>query len=437
MNLRALAVQASVPVFIAANATDRDRVDDLSLDPSIQIATSPRHAHVLMVVGTLCDQDLDSLGRVHDQLPHPRATLFWGAQVVPGLEQCVRVDAGRDPGSTLNALFRQLMRGKRSSEPDLCPDEPPAPWQGRGEYGQGGKGMMGGVPWGRPMAMTDEDLRDGLTLDAYTMQIGPFLPMLPAGLVLSVTLQGDVIQKARVLRLPASPPDLEYELADDAPKPAVVALERRRAARNLRCLARALKILELPALAERARRAATRTEEDTICNLRSLRWLLALSGAMPAIPKGLGVVGRAHAPLLHGSAARASGQAHDWRAGHPAYQQLGFRCVNQQPGDVRARLRQWLIEASQSLELLAGHREQHLGSPRATGSGVGVPSPSIRRAAPAAVMTETDTHVLEDLLPGLEWQEAMLVINSFDADDLARMIVQHHDHDPRPTGKAA
>ena len=57
---------------------------------------------------------------------------------------------------------------------------------------------MGGTPYGRPMAMTGEDVRDGLMLDRYTATIGPFAPMLPPGLALEVTLQGDVIVATEV-----------------------------------------------------------------------------------------------------------------------------------------------------------------------------------------------------------------------------------------------
>src|SRR3546814_16968041 len=96
------------------------------------------------------------------------------------------------------------MTGERRSEDDLLPDEPPVAWRGKGDHGQGGEGMMGGKPYGRPMAMTAEDLRDGLALDAYTACFGPFLPMLPPGLQLELTLQGDVVQSARVRRPPAA-----------------------------------------------------------------------------------------------------------------------------------------------------------------------------------------------------------------------------------------
>ncbi|MCT7094684.1 hypothetical protein, partial [Salmonella enterica] len=54
------------------------------------------------------------------------------------------------------------------------------------------------------MAMTADDLRDGLALDTFTVEVGPFLPTLPAGLVMELTLQGDVIQQARMLRPPVA-----------------------------------------------------------------------------------------------------------------------------------------------------------------------------------------------------------------------------------------
>src|SRR3546814_3144822 len=94
--------------------------------------------------------------------------------------------------------------------------------------------MMGGKPYGRPMAMTDEDLRDGLALDAYTACFGPFLSVLPPGLLLELTLQGDVIQSAKVLRTPFA--------QDGADEP-------------LRRVARLLRLLGLAGAAERFLRA--------------------------------------------------------------------------------------------------------------------------------------------------------------------------------------
>jgi hypothetical protein len=51
------------------------------------------------------------------------------------------------------------------------------------------------LPGGLTMADLGED-RDGLTLDRLHVPLGPLLPDWPAGLVVRVTLQGDVIQEA-------------------------------------------------------------------------------------------------------------------------------------------------------------------------------------------------------------------------------------------------
>ena len=51
------------------------------------------------------------------------------------------------------------------------------------------------MPGGLRMAELGED-RDGLTLDRLHVPLGPVLPDWPAGLVVRVTLQGDVIQEA-------------------------------------------------------------------------------------------------------------------------------------------------------------------------------------------------------------------------------------------------
>src|SRR3546814_19371411 len=93
------------------------------------------------------------------------------------------------------------MTGERRSEDDLLPDEPPVAWRGKGDHGQGGEGMMGGKPYGRPMAMTAEDLRDGLALAAYPACFGPFLSVLTPGFLLDLPLQSVVIQSATVFRV--------------------------------------------------------------------------------------------------------------------------------------------------------------------------------------------------------------------------------------------
>ena len=55
--------------------------------------------------------------------------------------------------------------------------------------------MDTGMPGGLPMAERGED-RDGLKLDRLHVPLGPVLPDWPAGLVVRLVLQGDVVQHA-------------------------------------------------------------------------------------------------------------------------------------------------------------------------------------------------------------------------------------------------
>lgn len=317
--LQRLAPAGPVPIYAVAGAGGQEAVEDLSLDPAISIEASPRHASLLLVAGAIRDEDRRDLWRLHDQLPHPRATMWWRCEPDPAFEAPIQVAVEAAPAGAVAGTYRDLLAGTRRSENDLLPDEPPAPWRGKGDHGQGGEGMMGGKPYGRPLAMTDEDRRDALALDAYTTRFGPFLPMLPPGLLLEMTLQGDVVQSARVLRAP-------FKQKPEQPP---------------RRIARLLRVLGLPALAARLLRAAHGDARGFSGLDRRLRW----SGATNAIPAGLG--------------------------------QLGAE-------DVRRRLGRWRQEA------------------RGESS-----------AAPPAVDGR-----LVDLLPGLEWSEAILVANSFEGDVL-------------------
>ena len=90
-----------------------------------------------------------ALDRVHDQLPPARG--------VPSQWD----GSGRSGGRARGRLWRESAR-RRGARRTGCPTTPPNAWRGVGDHGQGGEGMMGGMPYGRPMAMTAEDIRDGL-----------------------------------------------------------------------------------------------------------------------------------------------------------------------------------------------------------------------------------------------------------------------------------
>lgn len=273
--LRRLAGAAPVPVFAAIGAEMRIAADELFLDSRLTRANSIRHARILLVAGPVREADQDDLHRLHDQMPHPRATLWWKSNPGAGFAEPT-TSSDDDPVAVIEAIHRALIEEARDSEPDILPNEPPNPWRGKGDYGQGGEGMMGGTPYGRPMAMTDDDLRDGLALDAYTAPFGPFLPMLAPGLKLSATLQGDVIQTAKLLR----PPLPQARSADGR-------------VHALRALAHFLPILGLEAHAVRCLDAARSLSAGKPIELAKIRQLLRWSGALVAIPPGIGVVGGA------------------------------------------------------------------------------------------------------------------------------------------------
>lgn len=415
--LRTLAAHAPVPVFAAVGLNARERIEDLSLAPSIDWVASPRHASVLLVVGGIRAADREALQRLHDQLPHPRATLWWAEEPPEEFDRAVAVPPESDPLPGLIALYRQLLLGEHPSDPPLLPDEPPAPWRGCGEHGQGGEGMMGGTPYGRPMPMPPaEDLRDGLALDAYRVQVGPFLPPLPPGLVLELTLQGDVLQSARVIRA-ALPPtatatDPFRRLRQEPVM--ITELERARAAHHLRCIARLLVPLQLLPQAARWHAAARAVERSEPVALGTLGNTLKRAGALAAIPAGLGRLDTQAAADLAGVPARAAGHAVDTRKRHPAYRTLGFEPVTQTQGDVRARLLQWFDEAQQAMELAA---HAAAGARIEPGDGLESPGGPVDGIRPSRHLEFRFT----ELLPGLEWTEAVLVLASFDLAALGRM----------------
>ncbi len=289
--LNRLAAAAPCPVFACAGPDMLMAVEKVLTGGAVRRVQSPRSAAILLVAGDMPDRAAQALDRIHDQIPPPRETVHW--------------DGTGDPAPDVNAAWSRLLRSG-AGEPDRCPDTPPNPWKGEGDHGQGGTGMMGGTPYGRPMAMTGVDPRDGLELDRYTMCIGPFAPMLPPGLELELTLQGDLIASARVLNPP-------FRQSSEASAPSA-------------CAARLLRLLGLGSQADRLLR----------------RGVACASLAPRALPQGLG----------------------DATAGQ----------------DVRKRLREWLD-----------------GQPG-----------------------EYQAPEIGPMLEGLEWHEAMLVLNSWPPDAIRR-----------------
>lgn len=244
--LTILAAGAPVPVYAVMGPNALAPVERLLARPGLRRVASPRAAAVLLVAGDVIADHREALDRVHDQVPAPRAVVEWDALHDP-------------PEREILDRWREILGGAAGA-PDRLPDTPPNPWKGEGDFGQGGEGMMGGVPYGRPMAMAMQmDPGDGLQLDSYTARFGPFSAVLPPGLTLEVTLKGDLLRGCKVL----SPP---YSQGEDADTPAL-------------CAARMLRLLGLADAADRLIRGkAPRT-----------------FGALRAVPPGLATLGETDA----------------------------------------------------------------------------------------------------------------------------------------------
>ena len=443
-----LALRAPARVFVLEGAEQPGPVDELSLCDHVLLVNTPRSATVLLVSGSLPESLHEAAIRAHDAMAHPRAVVWWVREQAPGgqapFPNAVTLRPVADDRATvassalgeLPAVLRrvhvELVRGSRASDRALLPDVEPAPWRGQGPFGQGGSGMTGGVPYGRPMAGRAPD-RDGLELDQLPVRVGPFFAPFPAGLTLDVQLQGDVMQDVTIPGNPFAVPaavsgaaggdtDDSFRVALTAPVP-IGDLERARARHHLRWLAHALRVHGLDALARRTLALAVTLVRElpsgAAGEVASLGRLLERSRALGWATAGVGATEPALVANRDlGPVARAAGLAEDARADDPAYQALGFEPVVQRSrggvgadGDARARWRQRLAEAVQGLEL-AGRA----GDRRAGGSGAPIEGArgrvhaGARNGTPSAALLA----LLPDLLRGQEWGDAVTTVVSLD-----------------------
>ena len=405
--LSSLAAKAPVPIYPVIGPSMEEAVRSLRLDARLEWVNSPRHARVLLVAGGITPDFTTALRRLHAQLPSPRSTLWWCCPPLPELAtnayQTNRIEEVPD---LAQALYREQWQQPDRGEPELCPDEPPAPWKGLGDHGQGGEGMMGGTPYGRPMAMTDDDLRDGLALDPLTFSIGPFWPILPPGLSAKVTLHGDVVAAFDVMTppYPMRLPELfQRALYEAVP---IAEIETARANALLHRLSHALWVNGFDAASRFVLRKAQHLKPgDRLTGLK--RWL-TWSGFFASAGAGKGALTIEQAEMIGGPAARAAGFAKDERQSEPGYRDLGFTVLTGTGGGCEARWRQWLVEAEQSLALAEGalKRDARTANRGRIETSRGTISQDIPLADASSVLTE--------LLPGLEWSEAMAVIASLD-----------------------
>lgn len=412
-----LAAGAPVPVFAIAGAGAREAVQDLRLRPELRLLDSPGSAAILLIAGEFPDTLAQPLSRIHDALAHPRATVLWsvGGRANQALVVDDSVVVEGDPVAVIVTTYRDLVAGRRTSEPPVLPDAEPTPWRGLGPYGQGGSGMTGGTPYGRPMADLGPD-PDGLRLDVLPVEIGPFFPRLPAGLVVSARFAGDVLLEAGILDafaharvLPSRPGLQPFLRALSEPVP-IAELELARARDHLRWLADALHAQGLPALGLRTLRLASAVQPGQGRIVEGLRGVVERSQVLRWSVAGVGRTGRGElGGLGAGPIARATGLAEDLRLEDPIYLALGFKPILGEGGDAASRWRLRLGEAAQSLELAAR------AGPARTGQVGRVESPR-GRLEPASGPSERLLTIIPELLRETEWGDAVATLVSLDLD---------------------
>ena len=415
--LEQLAAEARVPVFAIVGNGARHAVQDLRLRSEIRIVDTPKAASILVIAGPIADVHATALARVHDALPHPRATVLWASEgapaSLPGAVAVVVADS--DPVAVVVAAYRDLVLERRPSEPAILPDVDPAEWRGVGPYGQGGSGMTGGTPYGRPMAELGPD-PDGLRLDVVPVRVGPFFPRFPSGLVLDIRFSGDLVLDAAIGEGAVGPsagplrPGLRPFLRALTEPVPIAELELVRAREHLRWLADALVAHGLPALGARALRLAQRVQPGDGSTVRRLARLIGWTQVTRWSTRGVGTVSADDlAGLGAGPVARAAGLAEDVRLEDPAYRALGFEPVLGDRGDASARWAVRLAEAAHSLDLAA-----RAGDARTTPIGR-IESPR-GRLEPGSAASARLLALVPQLLRETEWGDAMATIVSLDID---------------------
>ncbi|KLI95379.1 hypothetical protein ABZ114_11775 [Streptomyces albidoflavus] len=349
-------------------------------------ALSPAAADLLVVVGRPGEDGPAWLEGTWQALAEPRAM--------------VRVEEAADAVAALDAGHAALLRdGRREGTAARGPrphDVSPATGPGH-THADHMAAHSHDTPMlisGLPLADRADD-RDGLRLDRLHVPFGPVLPDWPAGLVVRLALQGDVVQEVTGVELVPAAPAPRPAFWDEPWRRAAAGAPvtrgeaaRRRCAAHLDSLGRLLAVADWPDAATRARRLrdaaltdapadelayATRRLTRRVGRSRTLRWLTSGIGLLPREP------------------ALAAG------VGGPALEA---------DGDVWRRTVRWLAEAARDAEACEDPRplppDDPYG-PRGDLTGEQPPSRALLDVLPA-------------LLHGAELAAARLTLASLDPD---------------------
>lgn len=241
------------------------------------MAESVADADVLAVVGEPGEAFADVVEHVWSQISEPRVRIQVRAQteaqvLLSEAREQLRGGAGRLTGPDVRRGFTpsaEAMAQEHGGDGGGGGED----HDHDGEGGDGGHDHSAMMPDGIPLAEGAED-RDGLEMDEVHLPLGPVLAHWPAGVVLRVTLHGDVVVDAEIEQLATS----RAGQHDDAIT---------RAARLLDAAGSVLALAGLPAESARARRLRDGCLDgeldgglevarlgDRVGRLRVLRWVL-------------------------------------------------------------------------------------------------------------------------------------------------------------------
>lgn len=410
--LGTLARRADARVFCATGSDSTDEARLLRLSDGIRLTTTPRAANILLVAGHLGDALVPAALAAHDALAPPRATVWWcpnagepNTSMFPG----ALVVEDLDPVAAVRRIHGQLLTGERDGEAPLLPDVEPAEWRGVGPYGQGGKGMTGGVPYGRPMAERAAD-RDGLKLDQLPVRFGPLFFPFPTGLALDVRLQGDLIQEVKLENYAGASKSSGSVFLRSLSVPVPVReLELARARSHLHWLSDAVAVTGSTSLSERILRLAGRIAPGDGDAVRALEKTLRRRGFFGWATRGIGVLEPRELQDVSGPVARSSGLPVDARLDDPAYRRLRFEPLVQDAGDAAARWLQRVGEAVQALHLAESAGEE-------TAGGLGVTESPRGSLSDRSSPSQAVAHLVPRIVTGMEWGEAVVTVVSLDLD---------------------
>jgi len=367
-------------------------------------ALSPADADVLLVAGVPAADIAAAVETTWAAVPAPRVRAIVTS---PG-EVAAALDAAQAELAT--GAPRWLPAGDGAVLPGGDGGAASGPGGSHGAHGMTSHHDMGdmdtGMPGGLPMAERGED-RDGLKLDRLHVPLGPVLPDWPAGLVVRLVLQGDMVQYAEAGAMGLAVGSASFwtepwQRAAAGEQVTVGVAARRRAAAHLDSLGRFLAVAgwddaATTACALRDDTAGSRPVSSLEPAVRRLAARVARSRVLAWSTRGAGTLRPDEA-----AAAGVTGPA--WRGG----------------GDVTARYRCWCRElAGLTAAFDDGSRLDPavLEPPRGRLDGAQAPSASLLA-------------VLPRLLEGTEFAVARLIVASLDPDldELPARVGAGHGH---------